>query len=163
MNELQTVGRRSGRTLHLIDVENLIGDPMASDEEVTSVIAAYKQAAGVRPGDLAVVASNGRLAMAAGLAWPGALLRVGRGPDGADLALLAEAPVEDVARRFTDVVVGSGDGIFVDLVRQLRLRGRRVTVVARPGSVARQLRYAADVRPMPAASGGPASPLGEAA
>lgn len=145
-SEHQLGGERTRRTFHLVDIENLVGDPVADDKRVTAAVAAYKQAAHVGPADLAVIASNGKLAVAAGLAWPGALLRVGRGPNGADLALLAEAPVESLARRFDHVVIGSGDGIFVELVRQLRLHGRTVTVVARSGSLARRLREAADVK-----------------
>jgi hypothetical protein len=129
---------------------------------VRTAVDVYKKAAGVLPEDLAVIASNGKLAMAAGLSWPGALLRIGRGADGADLALLAEAPLDWVASRFDRVVIGSGDGIFVDLVRQLRLHGRRVTVVGRSGSVAGKLRRAADVTLIPRFTG-PSGPFGEAA
>jgi hypothetical protein len=139
-------GTGGGRTLHLLDIENLVGDPCADDASVMTAVEAYKEAAGVGPHDLAVMASNGRLAMAAGLAWPGALLRVGRGPDGADLALLAEAVPEVVAPRFSRVVVGSGDGIFADLARQLGLLGNRVVVVARGGGIAARLRAVAEVR-----------------
>jgi hypothetical protein len=162
VNETQTGAHPAGRTLHLVDIENLVGDPVADDESVRAAVAAYKQVAGVRSDDLAVVASNGRLAMAAGKAWPGALLRIGRGPDGADLALLAEATPEWVARRFGRVVIGSGDGIFLDLVRRLRLHGRPVTVVGRPGSIAGKLRRAAEIKVLPDLTD-PSGPLGEAA
>jgi hypothetical protein len=161
-NESGLGNAESDRTLHLIDIENLVGDPVADDESVRGAVAAYKQAASVRPDDLAVIASNGKLAMAAGLAWPGALLRIGRGPNGADLALLAAASPDWVTRRFTRVVIGSGDGIFVDLVRHLRLHGRRVTVVGRPGSIAGKLRQAAEIKLMPYLTD-PSGPIGEAA
>jgi hypothetical protein len=141
----QRSGRR-GRALHLLDIENLVGDPCADDLSVSAAVDAYRLLADVGPEDLAVVATNGRLALASGLAWPGALLRVGRGPNGADLALLAEATPTDVALRFSRVVVGSGDGIFAETARELRRLGCEVVVVARPGSIARRLRRFADVR-----------------
>jgi hypothetical protein len=161
-SESKTEVWEAGRTLHLVDVENIVGDPVADDGSVRAAVEAYKKAASVRPDDLAVVASNGKLAMAAGQAWPGALLRIGRGPNGADLALLEEAPPEWVAGRFSRVVIGSGDGIFVDLVRRLRLQGQSVTVVGRPGSISGKLRKAASVKLLPAHTN-PIDPLGEAA
>ena len=50
---------------------------------------------------------------------------------------------EDVAARFSHVVIGSGDGMFGRAARHLRDRGVRVTVVSRPGSLARALARAA--------------------
>jgi hypothetical protein len=80
-----------GRALHLVDVDNLLGDPrQATPASVAATLAAYRQAVRVAPADLVVVATNPGLALVVGLAWPGPLLRTARGPDGADLALLAD-------------------------------------------------------------------------
>ena len=79
------------RALHLVDVDNLLGDPrQATPASVAATLAAYRQAVRVAPADLVVVATNPGLALVVGLAWPGPLLRTARGPDGADLALLAD-------------------------------------------------------------------------
>jgi len=49
----------------------------------------------------------------------------------ADLMLLAHAPAELVIRRYYRLVVGSGDGIFVDRAIAARAGGVGVAVVAR--------------------------------
>jgi uncharacterized LabA/DUF88 family protein len=49
------------------------------------------------------------------------------------------------ARRFDRIVIGSGDGAFVDLAERLTAAGRRVEVVSRPASLSRRLARAATV------------------
>jgi hypothetical protein len=137
------------RTLHLIDVENLIGDPHPPMTAVAAALDEYRRRIPVGESDLAVLGTNGYLAFATKAAWPGALVRIGRGPDGADLALLEEANTDWVARRFDRVVLASGDGIFTSLVAQLRLLNIEVVVAARPYAVARSLKRVAQVVPIP--------------
>ena len=127
-----------GRAFHLVDLENLIGDPRAPATEVARVIGIYR-ATMVSLGDLVVIACNPRMAVSAKLSWPGILVRVGRGCNGADFALLREAQPADLASRFSKVVVASGDGIFAPLVAELRAMGIAVDVVGRHGSISRSL------------------------
>jgi hypothetical protein len=136
------------RTLHLVDVDNLLGDPrQATPASVAATLAAYRRAAGVSPTDLVVVATNPGLALHVGLAWPGPLLRAAKGPDGADLALLAD--LDDLIAagafpcRFSRVVFGGGDHIYEPAARRLVAAGTRVVVVSRPDALARCLRQSA--------------------
>ena len=136
------------RTLHLVDVDNLLGDPrQATPASVAATLAAYRQAAGVSPADLVVVATNPGLALDVGLAWPGPLLRAARGPDGADLALLAD--LDDLLAagafpcRFSRVVFGGGDHIYEPAARRLVAAGTHVVVVSRADALARSLRQSA--------------------
>lgn len=129
----------TGRSLHLIDIENLLGDPRSSEPQVEAAVNAYRRKF-VRPGDQAVIAANPRMALAVKGAWPGALVRVGHGKDGADHALLREAHPDDVARRFDRLVVASGDHIFEGLIMAVRARGVAALVVHRAGSASRRLR-----------------------
>jgi hypothetical protein len=136
------------RTLHLVDVDNLLGDPrQATPASVAATLAAYRQAAGVSHADLVVVATNPGLALDVGLAWPGPLLRAARGPDGADLALLAD--LDDLMAagafpcRFSRVVFGGGDHIYEPAARRLVAAGTHVVVVSRPDALARRLRQSA--------------------
>ena len=82
----QSKGCRDGtkeqrRTLHLVDVDNLLGDPrQATPASVAAILAADRHAVRVAPADLVVVATNPGLALDVGLAWPGPLLRAARGP-----------------------------------------------------------------------------------
>jgi hypothetical protein len=128
-----------GRTLHLVDVENLLGNPYSSEAAVAEVLARYRRCH-LRDGDHVIIAANPHLGFKAKMAWPEALVRWGRGSDGADKALLAEANPTDIARRFDRLVVASGDHIFVELVKQVRARGVAVIVVYRPGSLSKRLR-----------------------
>jgi hypothetical protein len=105
----------------------------------------------VEPGDHIIIAAHPVLLFSASEAWPGARLLPGHGPDGADLALLRSVPdATGIAGRFAKVIVGSGDGIFVDFVRACRLQRVDVGVVARQGSLSDRLRRAASfVCPLP--------------
>jgi uncharacterized LabA/DUF88 family protein len=60
--------------------------------------------------------------------------------------LLDVIEYENVAARFTHVVIGSGDGMFYRAVEGLANSGVWVTVVSRPGSLSSSLaRVARDV------------------
>lgn len=135
----------AGRTLHLIDVENIAGLARPTEAEVAAALDRYRGAVTVAPWDQVVLAANRTTAASAGWVWPGVLVRAASGPDGADLALLAEADAAHVARRFDRVMIASGDHLFAERAMELRARGVRVEVVARPGSLAQSLRRVADV------------------
>ena len=138
--------RSLGRSLHLVDIENLAGGSAASDWDVIDALDEYRSTVAVGPNDHVVIASGRGLALTAGRAWPGPQLLVGSGVDGADLRLLEVArPVAWTAARFARVVIGSGDGIFAGLATDLRQAGLVVCAVSRPESLAICLRRAASV------------------
>ncbi len=135
-----------GRTLHLLDPENLMGGPHQSCDALRYAAQSYKNIIPVRSGDHVIVGTSPGLALEAGLKWPGSRLVIGSGPDGADHALLdAVEDTEWVAERFDRVIIGSGDGIFQPLAHAFRSRGVAVGVVGREGTVARGLAEAADL------------------
>jgi hypothetical protein len=120
-----------GRTLHLVDAENLMGGPLAGNRALTGALREYTAAAGIRPLDHVTVGVNPALALSVGDIWPEARLVIGRGPDGADNALLSTvADVDWVASRYDRIVVGSGDHAFAFAVAAFRAAGLRVDVVA---------------------------------
>ena len=140
-----------GRTLHVVDAENLAGGPRCTAEQVREVRASYEEIAGVRPGDLVVVSSSHFAAPSVWFGWGGQARHVTRsGPDGADLALIEVIEREAVAERFDRVVIGSGDGIFSMPCAALQASGVEVAVVAATQrSLSAQLRLAArDIRVM---------------
>lgn len=121
----------AGRTLHLVDIENLVGGPTGALLGLAAAVARYQREAPVNVGDHVVIAANPGMALEVGTAWPTARLLAAPGKDGADLALLGEvADVVNVAERYDRVVIGSGDGIFADAAEQLRVLGLAVGVVA---------------------------------
>lgn len=151
--------RHPFRTLHLIDIENLHGEPRPAAESVCQARTVYEAHVVVGENDLVVVACNHGCALDVGLAYAGARLVVRSGPDGADLALLEVLAEHDVGGRFDAVVVASGDGIFTDAVSALAAVGLPTLVVSRPESLSRTLRLAAGGRVVAFdATGGPTEP-----
>lgn len=138
-------GLPAGRTLHLIDLENLAGGSAATDTEIEIALDGYERLAPFGCDDHRVVACGKGLVFPAKDRWPGALVRRARGIDGADRLLLDAADPTDVALRFDRVVVGSGDHIFTELVLELDHRGVGVCVVSRPEALSARLRVAAPV------------------
>jgi NYN domain len=139
-----TPPRIRGRALHLVDLENLLGDPDACCSEVEEVLESFILAAAVGPDDLVKVAVNHRLYRKACLpldrGWD---IKLASGPDAADHVLLDAAPLGWVTERFDRLVVGSGDGIFEGLVRDVRRRAVPVWVVSQDRCLSRSLASAA--------------------
>lgn len=140
--------RPRGRTLHLLDVENLAGGTSNGDGGVAAALAAYRATVRVSPADHVVLGTGPTFACSAAAAWPGARLRVGHGIDGADLALLGDVDPAFAATRYDRVVIGSGDHIFCSLVSALRPLGVAVVVVAPASAISRDLRRLAPFRPL---------------
>lgn len=141
------------RALHLIDLENLAGDPRPARRDALALIPIYLELARWRTGDHVVVATNGWLLRQIAFDLPtGWQLRCANGPDGADRALLEVADPRHVAARYHRLVVGSGDGIFTDLVATVAASGIDTALVSRPSGLSRRLRSVAHaVRFVPAA------------
>lgn len=133
------------RRIHLIDVENLCGDPRPSLDVVRAVRRRYLGRLRPGPGDLIVLACNHGAALEVGLGWPGVRLLLGSGPDGADNALLNVLAFERVDQRFDGVVIASGDSIFSGDIARIAGAGVRTFVVSRPETLAKRLRLAAQV------------------
>lgn len=138
------------RSLHLIDVENLVGARSFDAADVSAAEAAYRTLVGIAPEDQVILSSSHHNAKATWFGWggnPRRLVRSGR--DGADLALLEVIAREAVADRFERIVIGSGDGIFTEAVSALIAQGVRVTIAAHASHLSRQLSLAAsEIRPM---------------
>jgi hypothetical protein len=131
---------RDGRTIHLIDVENLVGSGRPSQEAIQVAACQYTEVSGLSPEDHVVLGCGTASAFSVFFGWPGEHRRVlGSGRDGADLALLEVLNTEDIASRFTRVFIASGDHLFEPAARRLISQGVDVRIVARPTSVALSL------------------------
>ena len=136
-----------GRTMHVIDIENLAGGSGVGAAGVRNAVAAYRATVDVRTGDHVVIGSGRTLAFVAKATWPAACLRIGRGVDGADNALLEDLDCGFVAAHYDRVVIASGDHAFAGLVAALRAKRVAVLVVGRNRStVSAELRRLAPVR-----------------
>ena len=134
----------AGRSLHLVDIENLMGGPRGGPAALLRAVSDYREAAPVVVGDHVVVGTNPQLGVVAHASWPSARLVIRGGPNGADMALLAEVENDRwVAARYDRIVVGSGDGVFAEVARTFRRYGLAVGVVSREQSLSYVLARAA--------------------
>ena len=136
-----------GRTLHLVDIENLLNQPpkLVTGDQAARVFWQYLKTAGWQSGDSVVIASNPKLMRRMMFQLPDIPCRMlcAWGESGADRLLLGAVP-NHVETRYARVAVGSGDHIFGDLIDQLRGTTIRTLVVAGAGSTSWQLYAGAD-------------------
>jgi NYN domain len=130
---------RRGRTLILVDIENLACDPRP---QVESIRAALCRLGLGGSADQVVTACNHGAALTVAAGWPCARHLVRSGPDGADDALLDIALNEDVARRFDRVVLATGDGAFAPAAAALAASGVTVVAVSHRHTLSARLRLA---------------------
>jgi len=133
------------RFFHLVDIDNLLGDPRSTDEsQIRNCFEHYRELTRYREGrHFAAVGTgcNGCHVVAVQAQWPGVRYVRRPGADGADIALHEVALDEAVTGRYTDFVLASGDGRFCDTYRALRSLGYPVTVVSRPEALSYELRH----------------------
>lgn len=134
--------RAGRRRLFVVDIENVVGGLCSSQEMATWARLALEAVLPPSVGDHVVVGTCHLGLLPAGCGWQGPRYVVGSGRDGADLALL-EVLAEGVDRRFDELVIVSGDGIFADAAARLGGAGLAVTVVAHQDGLSRRLRMAA--------------------
>lgn len=148
-------GRGGSRTLALFDVENLLrrwpdGAIERDYEHAIARAAAVSQV--TRRADVVIgVGNHNRTGLfAARHAWPTAALRCLGGRDGGELSLLRyAADLDAVARTYGRVVIGSGDGEFIDFAVELGRRDLHCVVVAWRHKLSRRLaEVASEVRLM---------------
>ncbi|MEV0421920.1 hypothetical protein [Streptosporangium canum] len=132
-----------GRAVHLLDVENLVGNARPATGDVRTMMARYRERVPTGGVDQYVAAVNHGALVPVGLALAGIQLLVRSGRDGADGALAEVIRLDHLADRFERVVIGSGDGVFADFAGWLSGRGVLVVVVSRPESLNRRLRRTA--------------------
>lgn len=132
------------RQLILVDIENVLGTPTFTADDALLARDMIENSVGSIRNELVMVVSSHRGMFQVFAAWHGARLKFQSGPDGADLALLEELQHADIAERFTDVILVSGDGIFTDRVVSLTAQGVKVTVVAPVDGCSRRLELAAN-------------------
>jgi hypothetical protein len=139
---IQTISRRT----HYVDIENLCCEAIPNKSLVHHAMSEYAAACAQLKTERLTVACNHKVAqtVAFGLQLSGAQLRMGSGRDGADLALI-DVLLDDLRfGRVSEVVLGSGDGIFADAMQPIRNSIEKLTVVAREGTISDRLMVIAD-------------------
>ena len=131
------------RTLHLVDLPNLIGGPLRG-HRVPNVLQRFLQASAFQPGDHLVVAADQRLARTAVFEVPSGARFLACTQTDAPHRLIDAVPAELIARRYGRLVIGSGDHRLRNLAIEVRSLGIPVTVLAVPQSLSGSLRRSAD-------------------
>jgi hypothetical protein len=131
------------RTVHLVDLENVVGGSHLTESAVRQACAAYIRCGIVAPGDHVIVATSHHNLLAAGFGWPNARHLVRSGPNGADLALQEVMAHERLEHRFGACILLTGDGGFAHPVAALIGRGLPVKVIAPIGRMSAALKLAA--------------------
>ena len=120
------------RTLHVIDLENLLGDDRKDPTAARPGLVHALDLAHWQAGDQVLVAAHHEIVKAFAFDKPvPCSVHAVCGLDAADDRLLADAPAELVGRRFSRLVIGSGDGKFLMRAREVRALGVGVLVIAR--------------------------------
>ena len=137
------------RTLHVIDLENLVGGTDAGPDELRAAWDAYR-GHGIRiaEDDHVVIATSSHVARVAWFALPATGMQrlVRDGQDGADLALVEAVDIDHAATRYGRMVIASGDHAFTDLALDARAHHMRVQLVIGRGQPSRQLMAACPSR-----------------
>lgn len=129
--------RPAKKKLVLVDVENCCGTPILTAERVAKTREALLSRQVFNDGDLVIVGTSHPSNMfAAKAGWSDSRCVMKRGRNGGDLAIIEAAKSHlDNIDSFSEVVLLSGDGIFTNLVRDISLKGIRVTVASRIDSL----------------------------
>ncbi len=130
-----------GRSIHLIDIENLCLESNPTEEHVALAKAAYIQKVKPGPNDHFYVTVSSKSNMAAAVfGWGNASFGCKEGHDGADY-LLAELMIDgQLGERFEKVYLASGDGGLAPFASNLIKQGIDVEVVAVPSALSYQYR-----------------------
>jgi hypothetical protein len=121
------------RSLHLVDLENLLGDQRCNSTLARGAFEYFADVARWAPGDQTVVAAHPKIVEAFAFDRPEPCnVHAVRGIDAADTTLLEYASPELVARRYGRLVIGSGDHSFIDRACAVRDRAVGVIVVSSP-------------------------------
>lgn len=131
---------QAGRALHLLDLENILGGRV-TPQRVTLAWQRYAEAVHLRPEDAVLVALSRATAAAAIFALPSSIRCIigSNGRDGADAALVGAVDIRHAATRYARIYLASGDHYFIDLARQFRTLGCRVTQVVGAARVSAEL------------------------
>lgn len=133
-----------GRSVHLIDLENLVGSGHVTEETARYTCTAYAALGVVGPNDQVIVAVSHHNLWAAWYGWPHVRCEARSGPDGADLLLQEIMASERLAVRFDLAVLATGDGGFAAATAALIEAGLPVGVIAPRGRLSARLRLAAN-------------------
>ena len=142
MNKKTYKKAAAGRSLYLVDIENIVGASEISESQVAEAREALHAVAAPGPRDQFYVASSHHNAAAAGFGWPGAQKEFKSGPDGADFMIIKKMIEVGNGMSFDHVYIASGDGCMAYYVDYLASLGVKVTILANHRGFSHEMRHA---------------------
>ncbi|MFM7029797.1 MAG: hypothetical protein ACKOWK_01860 [Micrococcales bacterium] len=140
MNKKTTKQISSQRSLYLIDAENAVGTSHLTEAQVAKVRTTTFDLTYPGKNDQVYVATSHHNMEAASFGWPQAQHEFLSGEDGADFLIIKKMIDVGNAVNFEKVYLASGDGCYTECVNFLMLAGVKVTILARRGSLAAELK-----------------------
>ena len=136
---------RNSRRFFIVDIENATGESHLTNGSVMCEREKLTQIYGIDSHDQVVLAVSHTANYLPATTWKTARILFKPGESGADLRLKRVMRTENIAERFSTVVLVSGDGIFAEEVALLRSQGVRVVVDSALRSLSRKLAKVASV------------------
>ncbi|RNE48177.1 NYN domain-containing protein [Corynebacterium alimapuense] len=133
----------TARKIILIDIENFNGGPIATPGQAHWCRRMLDNWISSTTEDLIVLAADITTVTNVHAGWQRHRILPGHGENGADFRLL-EVMDEDLAARFDEVVLVSGDRIFAEKISWLNGQGLTTTVYSHPDALSKRLRFAAN-------------------
>lgn len=130
------------RRLILIDIENFNGGPITTPAQARWCRRMLENWLALQPDEQVVIAADITTVLDIYLAWPQARILAGRFNNGADLRIL-EVMEEDLATRFTEIALVSGDRIYAEKISELAGQGLPTHVYAHAAALSKRLQFAA--------------------
>ena len=127
--------------IHFIDVENLIGKGWISIDDVRPLAEQYQRTTASSDEDLLFIAAGpqNKNAILEGWKWGNKFFQFRKGKDGADLALISLFNnIVDIGN-YSEIFVGSGDGMLSGIAERGEQTGVTVCVVTGRGGKSRSL------------------------
>jgi hypothetical protein len=132
-----------GRRLVVVEIESIAEGavrttPLASwaKHQVAGVIA-------LKQGEQVVVGATHRSILPVRMMWPEPRIVTGSRAEDVQNEILQVLQDEQIAERFDELVLASGNGVYAEAIASLAASGVEVTVVAWPENLSKRLRMAA--------------------
>jgi uncharacterized LabA/DUF88 family protein len=140
MNKRTAKQLASGRTLYIVDIENLVGASSINQSQVAEARKEILEAVPPSQRYHFYVASSHHNLAAAAFGWPGSQLEARSGQDGADYLVVRRMIEMYNSDNFEKVVLASGDNSMAPYVEILTDAGIEVTVIALDRHISNSLR-----------------------
>ena len=140
MNKKTVVNIAKGRSMILVDIENLVGSGQITEQQVSQVRSSFMDLVKPGPRDQYFVASSHHNQLATSFGWPEGQHQYLGGEDGADYLIIKKAIDLINTANFDHVYVCSGDHSMASYVNYLQDMGIKVTIVSLRRCISSEMR-----------------------